>query len=204
MRSQAAPLPTQLTRCAAAYAQGNTQLGDDLFPLVHEEILPLVDQTVCKYIRNTDRHPDVTQEAVLAIWRQLKRGIAPTITLVTYHCCVNNLRMASGMGDSRTLTSDEQRRAEHHLDIDAQTNDDGEFIEAFGNADPSEPLSEAEGVIDAGLIADTLGAVNPIWSIIALQLSEGRSQNAIAASLGITRWAVNKHVISMREHLEAA
>ena len=200
------PPPRHLTKTAHLYATGRIAEAEASFTKTHQEILPLIRRVINQRTNTPTHREDIEQDAILKIWSILRKGIEPEIQRVTYHCVIDHHRKASGMGDTRSMTPEQAYAAGNHLTLETEHADRERDTDTTtprhptGHTDPA--YAERVGIIDAGLIADTLSTHNPLWGVIALQLSEGQSQNQIARTLGVSRWIINKHVEAMREHLE--
>ncbi len=192
LRSQAAPLPprTILQQCAAAYAAGRTLDAEQLLPDALLEASPAITATIQRRDVPIDERHDIRQETTIRIIRQLRRGICPTITTVTYHTIVDAYRKQHTTGRSRTPNP----RA---VTLDAVT----ETIDR--NADTEHAaLNPADNSADPILFA--LAQRAPMLALIAQYSIDGLTPNQIATAMSVSRADIRIALDEIRSIIEEA
>jgi DNA-directed RNA polymerase specialized sigma24 family protein len=190
MRSQAAPLPSLLATCAQAYAQGNTLLAETLLPNALQETTDAIQATIHKRGVPIHEHDDIHQETLIRIIRQLKRGICPTITTVTYHTIVDAYRKQHTTGRSR-----QPKPRTVTLDAVAETIDehaDTEYAALHAVDDSADP------------ILHRLAARNPLLALIAQYSIDGLTPNQIATTMSVSRAEIRIALDEIRIIIETA
>lgn len=191
LRSQSAPLPRlALKECAAAYAQGNTQLGDWIYPKVVEELRAPIKRIILRDTNDPNTIEDITQETLTKLWVTLRRGVEPDFKLVTYHTIIHMYRTRSGMGDAGRAGRERSGHPITLIPIEAE------------HAPLRDDTEQMINAIDDDALLAELADVDPMWAIVAQYRIEGVSERQLATHLGTSRGEIRKTLAAIREHLE--
>jgi DNA-directed RNA polymerase specialized sigma24 family protein len=183
-----------LTRCVHAYASGDARSGERLFTAAHAEVLPLVQRVVSRHLDSPQDKEDAEQAAMLLIWRDAQSGKECVVEQVAFQAAVDVWRKSPVIGNLRSLTP-EQR---------ALVSSPAELGDEHHAPTPSHADAVAAGIdADRFTIAfiQEVARRRPLWGMIALALSEGKTPPEIATMLGKHRGTINSSIRDMREYL---
>lgn len=190
LRSQSAPLPRRsLNECATAYATGDPQRAERMFPAVIAEILPIIDGVIRKRTDDLSGHDDIRQETITKIWTQLKRGTIPDVKLVTYHTVVSVYRTRTGMGEAGRAGRERKGHTIKFVELDAK------------HAPSRDDTDRMVSALDDDALLTELGRVNPMWALVAQYRIDGLSQNQIATNMDTSRSEIRRVLDDIRDYL---
>lgn len=188
-----------LTRAADAYAAGNDRLGAQLFDRAHDEILPLVRRIVDHNVGSIPRidAEGVVQDVLIAVWSDVTRGKEPVVSMVATNISIDVFRreVARKGRDGKQLP----RPQFHHLDA---SRDEAPETAGWTPREPDHADASLDAIVMAKL-AQQLGAIKPVWGLMALAGAAGLADaREIADHLNRPRGTIRREICELRAHLE--
>ena len=202
-RSQAAALPpraSNLTLSAEAYGAGDAVGGERMFRAAFDEVLPLVRVVVARHLDGVEDREEASMTAMSNIWRAVRAGTDPAITLYATNAAIDRHRRESKHAKRRAFILADEPRTDAEDDEQTRSKADGRRAAKWSAS--RDHADDAIGTADAARLADDLGAVRPLWGEIARCLAAGLTQFDTARELKRPEGTVTRNVVEMRLYLE--
>lgn len=212
LRRQSAELPlpaSNLTLAARAHAAGHADEGDRLFHAAFLDVLPLVRAIVHKHLAGPEDREDAIQQAMVNIWRAVRKGIDPAIEMRARGASIDRYRREQRHASRRAgdVATDRHTAGSPIAgtgsvggrNTPADENDDWFVVEHAIEADHVDDTIDA---IEVERIAGVLGEHRALWADITRCLASGLTQAETARHLQRPPGTIGRNVTEIRTFVE--